>query len=68
MVVSREERTLTHDLVDFAVFLAAHKLFVLIGQLNLDPDRVLRLRHESDLRNYMKGSLDGVVRAINGER
>lgn len=60
-------RTLTHDLVDLAVLFAANKFLVLIGQFDLDPDGVLGLCHESDLRNHMKSSLDCVVRAVDGE-
>lgn len=61
------ERTLSHDLVDLAIFLAADKLLVLICQLNLDPNGVLRLSHKADLRDDMQGGLDSIIRTIDGE-
>lgn len=60
-------RTLTHDLVDFAVLLAAHEFLVFIGQLDFDAQLVLSPHHKRDLGDHRHGSLDGIVRAIDGE-
>jgi hypothetical protein len=40
---------LSHNLVDLAVLLATDKFLVLIGELNLDTNLVLGLRHKFHL-------------------
>lgn len=56
-----------HDLVNFAVFLSADKLLVLIGKLNLDAHVVLRLLDEGDVANDHQGSSDSIIGSIDVE-
>lgn len=58
---------LTHDFVDLAVLLATDKLFVLVGKLNLDLDRVLLLRDELDGGDDVESDLDLLVDPCDGE-
>ena len=59
--------TLTHDLVDLPVLLAAHEFFMLIRKLDLDTHLVGRSLDERYLINDHHCCFDGVIRAINGE-
>ena len=60
-------RTLPHDLVNLAVLLATDELLVLVGQLNFDPDRILGLRHKSDLGENHQSRLYRVIRTSDRE-
>ena len=59
--------TLSHDLVDFAVFLAAHEFFMFVGKLNFDADLVLSTLHKGDLMYDHHCGFDGIVGSINGK-
>ena len=59
--------TLAHDLIDLAVLLATDKLFVLVGELDLDPHLILTAHDEGNLVDYGHGGLDGVVGSVDGE-
>ena len=54
---------MSHDLVDLAVLLAAHKLLVLVGKLNLDPNLILGLGDKGGLREIIQSPLDRVIGA-----
>lgn len=59
--------TLSHDLVDFAVLLAAHEFFMLVGKLNLDADLVLSTLHKGDLVYDHHCGFDSIVGAVDGK-
>lgn len=56
---------LPHDFVDFSILLSTDKLLVLIGELDLDSNLVLRVHHKFDLRDHHQSSFDSLVRACN---
>ena len=56
-----------HDLVDLAVLLAADKLLVFVGELNLDTHVVLRLLHEWDIANHHQSSSHSIIRPVDME-
>ena len=58
---------LTHDLVDFAVLLAADELLVLIRELDLNTQRALGALQERKAVDDRHSSLDRVVAAIDVE-
>ena len=60
-----EVLTLSHDLVNLAVLLAADKLLVLVGQLNLHTHLVLAAHHEGNLVDDRHGSLDCIIGAVD---
>ena len=59
--------TLSHDLVDFAVFLAAHKFFMFVGKLDFDADLVLSTLHKGDLVYDHHGGFDSIVGSVDGK-
>lgn len=59
--------TLSHDFVDLAIFLAAHKLLVLVCKFDLDSDLVRRAIDERYRFDDHHSCFDSVVRAIDGE-
>lgn len=65
---SSDALTLAHDLVDLAILLATDKFLVLVGQLDLHTDLVLRLGDEFEIRDDLQGRFDGVIGTGHGER
>lgn len=59
--------TLAHNLVDLAIFLAADELFVLVGQLNLDPHLVGAALDEGNLVDDHHCRLYSIVGSVDGE-
>lgn len=60
--------TLSHDLVDFAVLLAANKFLMLVGQLDLDTHLIGRTLDEWNLINDHHSCLDSIIGTVDGER
>ena len=59
--------TLPHNLVNLAVLLAAHKLLMFIGKLDLDTHLVLRTLHEGNLMDDHHSGFHCVVGSVDGK-